>query len=377
MISSSDILHGKVLIVDDQEANVILLERILRGAGYVSITSTMNPAEVCELHRNNRYDLILLDLQMPGMDGFQVMEGLKEIEPDGYLPVLVITAQPGHKLRALQAGAKDFISKPLELAEVLARVHNMLEVRLLHGETKNYSKALEQKVQEVEASRDLIRRQSDEVKRLYDELVAEHKRSFELSAQPGAMVGVEKEERIATHWSRSLRLRHPWLQFNLFTALAGGGMVLIFQETINRLLILAVFVPILISQTSNTGGQALAITLRGLALGELKAGKEKALVRKEALLGLLNGALVGLVAAIAMYAAATAQHLSIAPKLSAVVFLAMTGSCVISGMCGAIVPLALKKFGADPATASSIVLTTATDVAALVMLLGLATVLVK
>src|SRR5450756_424114 len=130
MISSSDILHGKVLIVDDQEANVILLERILRGAGYVSITSTMNPAEVCELHRNNRYDLILLDLQMPGMDGFQVMEGLKEIEPDGYLPVLVITAQPGHKLRALQAGAKDFISKPLELPEVLARVHNMLEVRL-------------------------------------------------------------------------------------------------------------------------------------------------------------------------------------------------------------------------------------------------------
>ena len=92
------------------------------------------PREVCELHLKNRYDLILLDLQMPGMDGFQVMEGLKEIEPDGYLPVLVITAQPGHKLRALQAGAKDFVSKPFELAEVLARVHNMLEVRLLHKE---------------------------------------------------------------------------------------------------------------------------------------------------------------------------------------------------------------------------------------------------
>ena len=377
MISSSDILHGKVLIVDDQEANVILLERILRGAGYVSITSTMNPAEVCELHRNNRYDLILLDLQMPGMDGFQVMEGLKEIEPDGYLPVLVITAQPGHKLRALQAGAKDFISKPLELAEVLARVHNMLEVRLLHGETKNYSKALEQKVQEVEASRDLIRRQSDEVKRLYDDLVAEQKRSLELSAQPGAMVGVEKEERIATHWSRSLRLRHPWLQFNLFTSLLGGSMVLLFHDTINRLLVLAVFVPILISQTSNTGGQTLAITLRGLALGDLKAGKEKALIMKEALLGLLNGMLVGLVAAMAMYAAATLMHLSVAPKLSVVVFFAMTGSCVISSISGAIVPLALKKFGADPATASSIVLTTITDVAALALLFGLATILVK
>ena len=148
MISPSDILHGKILIVDDQEVNVLLLERMLRGAGYVSITSTMDPGEVCELHLKNRYDLILLDLQMPGMDGFQVMEGLKEIEPDGYLPVLVITAQPGHKLRALQAGAKDFISKPFELAEVLARVHNMLEVRLLHKELHNYNDVLEQRVRE-------------------------------------------------------------------------------------------------------------------------------------------------------------------------------------------------------------------------------------
>ena len=140
MVSSSDILHGKVLIVDDQEANVLLLERMLRGAGYVSITSTMDPNEVCELHRKNRYDLILLDLLMPGMDGFQVMEGLKKIEEDGYLPVLVITAQPDKKLRALKAGAKDFVAKPFDLAEVLARVYNMLEVRLLHAELQ---KALE------------------------------------------------------------------------------------------------------------------------------------------------------------------------------------------------------------------------------------------
>src|ERR1022692_1124176 len=209
MINSSDILNGKILIVDDQEANVLLLDRMLRGVGYVCITSTTNPSEVCELHRKNRYDLILLDLQMPGMDGFQVMESLKEIEPDGYLPVLVITAQPGHKLRALQAGAKDFVSKPFDLAEVLARVQNLLEVRLLHMQTKSYSKALEQKILEVETSHELIRRQSDEVKRLYDDLVAEQKRSIELSAQPGVMVGVEKEERITTRWSRSLRLRHP------------------------------------------------------------------------------------------------------------------------------------------------------------------------
>ena len=132
MISSSDILNARILVVDDQETNVRLLERMLSGAGYARIASTMDPHEVCELHRKNRYDLILLDLQMPGMDGFQVMEGLKKIENDDYLPVVVITAQPGHKLRALQAGAKDFISKPIDLAEVLTRVYNMLEVRLLH-----------------------------------------------------------------------------------------------------------------------------------------------------------------------------------------------------------------------------------------------------
>jgi adenylate cyclase len=145
MICSPDILHGRVLIVDDQEANISLLEKILRGAGYVSIMSTNDPTRVCELHRQNRYDLILLDLHMPVMDGFQVMEGLKEIETGGYLPVLVITAQPGHKLRALNAGAKDFICKPFDIAEVLVRVHNMLEVRLLQLETKRlYDQVVEE-----------------------------------------------------------------------------------------------------------------------------------------------------------------------------------------------------------------------------------------
>ncbi len=148
MISQSDILHGKILIVDDQEVNVLLLERMLRGAGYISLTSTMDPGTVCGLHLKNRYDLILLDLQMPNLDGFQVMERLKEIAADDYLPVLVITAQPGHKLRALQAGAKDFISKPFDLAEVLARVHNMLEVRLLQRELRQTNDVLEQRVGE-------------------------------------------------------------------------------------------------------------------------------------------------------------------------------------------------------------------------------------
>lgn len=134
MVDSSDILKGNILIVDDEEPNILLLERTLRGAGYTSIESTMNPQKVCELYRNNHYDLILLDIRMPAMDGFQVMEGLKSIDPDNFPSVLVITAEPGHKQRALQAGAKDFISKPFELIEVLTRVHNMLEARLLQRE---------------------------------------------------------------------------------------------------------------------------------------------------------------------------------------------------------------------------------------------------
>ena len=143
MISDSDILQGKVLIVDDQAPNILLLERILSGAGYVSISSSMDPGEVCQLHRTHRYDVILLDLMMPGMDGFQVMEGLKEIETDGYLPVLALTAQPAHKLRALQCGARDFVSKPFDLAEVLIRVRNMLEVRLLQRATRSHGELLE------------------------------------------------------------------------------------------------------------------------------------------------------------------------------------------------------------------------------------------
>ena len=150
MITAADVHQASILVVDDQKANVMLLERMLQKAGYARVTSTMDPTQVCELHRNNRYDLILLDLQMPSMDGFAVMEGLKEIEAGSYLPVLVTTAQPDHKLRALEAGAKDFVSKPFDLAEVLIRVYNMLEVRLLHRETKQlYDRVVaEQKVSE-------------------------------------------------------------------------------------------------------------------------------------------------------------------------------------------------------------------------------------
>ena len=148
MIDASALLDARILIVDDLQVNVTLLEQILRGAGYARSTSTTNPAKVCELHRRNRYDLIVLDIQMPVMDGFQVMEQLKQIDPDDYLPVLVITAQPDHKLHALKAGARDFISKPLVVAEVLARVRNLLEVRLLHRALRSQSLALEERVRE-------------------------------------------------------------------------------------------------------------------------------------------------------------------------------------------------------------------------------------
>ena len=148
MVTESDIFNANLLIVDDQGVNISLLEQLLGETGYTSVASTTNPEEVCTLHGKNHYDLILLDLQMPRMDGFQVMEGLKTNGADGYLPVLVLTAEPGHKLRALQAGAKDFISKPFDLVEVKTRIRNMLEVRLLYKKLDNYNQVLERTVQE-------------------------------------------------------------------------------------------------------------------------------------------------------------------------------------------------------------------------------------
>ena len=147
-LTAQDILAGRILIVDDQQSNITLLTQLLTDAGYTHVSSTMDPTDVCALHRANDYDLILLDLQMPNMDGFQVMEALKTNTAQAYLPVLVITAQPGHKLRALAAGAKDFVSKPFDLVEVKTRIHNMLEVRLLYKKLENYSKQLEATVAE-------------------------------------------------------------------------------------------------------------------------------------------------------------------------------------------------------------------------------------
>ena len=146
MVGVATILNANILIVDDQQSNISLLEQLLGDAGYSRVSSTMNSQDVCALHQINRYDLILLDLQMPGMDGFHVMSCLKTNESESYLPVIALTAQPAHKLRALQAGAKDFISKPFDLVEVKTRIHNMLEVRLLYKKLENYNETLERRV---------------------------------------------------------------------------------------------------------------------------------------------------------------------------------------------------------------------------------------
>ena len=200
--------------------------------------------------------------------------------------------------------------------------------------------------------------------------------AFELSAQPGSMVGVQKQERLATPWWTSFRFRHPWLQLNLLTAFAAAAVVGLFQPTIDRVVTLAVFLPVLAGQSGNTGCQALAVTLRGMTLGELQTGKAMGLILKEAWLGFLNGALVGVTAGLAMLVYALSENVASAWMLGSVVAIAMTGACVASGVSGVIVPVALRRLGLDPATASSIFLTTATDCTSIGLFLGLATLLV-
>jgi magnesium transporter len=198
--------------------------------------------------------------------------------------------------------------------------------------------------------------------------------AFELSAQPGTMVGVEREERLATPWARCFRFRHPWLQLNLLTAFIAAAVVGVFQDTLDQMVVLSVFLPVLAGQSGNTGCQALAVALRGITLGELQPGRGAyAVVAKEALLGLINGLLVGFTAGVGMFILARAQGNPAAPELAFVVLCAMASSCTVSGIAGAVVPLALRRLGADPATASSIFLTTATDVVSMGAFLGLAT----
>lgn len=201
-------------------------------------------------------------------------------------------------------------------------------------------------------------------------LFEEH--NFELISRPGRMVGVKQEETINTTWATCLKFRHPWLQLNLLTAFLAALVVGMFEETIQQVVVLAAFLPVLAGQSGNTGCQSLAVTLRGMTVGEFAEIKIGTIVSKEAFLGCANGFLVGVVAALAMYFYASAAGAN-ATLLALVVLIAMTGSCILSGMAGVLVPMALKKVGADPVTASSIFVTTATDVCSMGLLLALAT----
>ncbi|MCB1679273.1 MAG: magnesium transporter [Halioglobus sp.] len=198
----------------------------------------------------------------------------------------------------------------------------------------------------------------------------------EISAQTGAVVGVDREERITTPVLAAFRMRHPWLQVNLLTAFAAAFVVGLFEDTIARIVVLAVFLPVLAGQSGNTGCQALAITLRGLTLGELTDMPVSRVLRKEVILGAMNGFFVGLIAAGAMWAYAAMSGAEQPAVLALVILIAMVGACVGSGIFGVMVPLTLRRFGADPAMASSIFLTTFTDILGMGLMLLLATSLV-
>jgi magnesium transporter len=200
--------------------------------------------------------------------------------------------------------------------------------------------------------------------------------AFEISAQAGAMVGVDTEERLATPLWRSFRFRNPWLLINLLTVFVAAAVVGYFEDTINKVVVLAVFLPVLGGQSGNLGCQALAVMLRGMTLGELRSTRIAAIVGKEGLLGLLNGLVTGAIAGAAMYWVVSRDGGSDGLVLGLITMAAMSISCMIAGLSGATIPLILKRLGADPATASSIFLTTLTDVVSMGSFLGLVTWLV-
>lgn len=231
MISQTEILNASILIVDDQPANVLLLAEMLRDDGYARIASTTNPETVVELYRKYRYDLILLDLLMPSMDGFQVMQALKEIETDGYLSILVITAQPDHKLRALAAGAKDFVSKPFDFVEVKTRIHNILEVRLLYNKLAQHNQQLEQTVLARTAELSISEARFRRLTELSSDWYWEQDENGQFTKMYGPvleMLGIQVDDALGTtcfaagaHWQESereileanLAARRPFLDF--------------------------------------------------------------------------------------------------------------------------------------------------------------------
>ncbi len=197
-------------------------------------------------------------------------------------------------------------------------------------------------------------------------------RANEISAQAGSMLGLEKGERLSTPVLRSLRLRHPWLQINLVAAFAAAALVGSFQPTLDPVMIVAVFLPVMAGQSGNAGRQALGAALRSLLMGDIQDGSERRMVLKEGLLGLLNGLLAGITAGFGMWAFAALKHFTHSYMLGVVVGIAMVASCVFSGLAGAAIPFILRRLGANPMNASSLFLTTATDIVSMGFFLGLA-----
>ncbi len=150
MVNSPQFGDASILIVDDYQPNVLLLDRVLRSAGYKNVRSTTDPREVEAMYSAHKFDLILLDINMPHLSGFDVMDRLRAIEHDSYLPILVLTAQADYdtRLRALQSGAKDFLTKPFDNLEVLTRIANILEVRTMHNRVREQNRELERRVQD-------------------------------------------------------------------------------------------------------------------------------------------------------------------------------------------------------------------------------------
>ncbi|MEZ5545979.1 MAG: magnesium transporter [Lysobacteraceae bacterium] len=232
----------------------------------------------------------------------------------------------------------------------------------------------------VEAMREVVKRHfpiypvCDEAGRLMGVVKGQalfEQQAFEISAQAGSMVGVEKEERMATPWQRSFRFRNPWLLLNMLIAFGTATVVGMFDKTMEALVVLAAFVPVMLGQCSNLGAQALAVTIRGMTLGELDTALRWRVLAKEAGLGLLNGAVSGLLAGTALYFAAGSQT-RIAPlHLALAIFTAMSLSCMLSGTAGAAIPMLLRRFGLDPATASAIFLSAVTDISSTALFLGL------
>ncbi len=202
------------------------------------------------------------------------------------------------------------------------------------------------------------------------------RQAIEITAQSGSMVGVSKEERVYTPLRQSFRMRHPWLQINLLTAFGTALMVGMFDDTIARIVVLAAFLPVLSCLAGNNGCQALAITIRGLTLGDLDGYSVRKLLLKEMAVGALNGFFCGLIGAVAIFAFASFTGQGHGLMLGLVMLMSMVGTCIISCLLGTLVPLVLKRAGADPATASSIFVLTATDILGMGLMLTLATTLV-